>query len=433
MPWLLNVGYLLALLVLSPYLLYRAFRTRRYLGSLGTRFFGRVPAGIPTGAVWFHGVSVGEVHLLRQVIGAFRQRFPQLPVVVSSTTDTGLSEARKAFADLPVIVFPLDFSWAVSHALARLRPALVVLAEGELWPNFLLACRRATVPVAIINARMSPRSFGRYRTLGWIGRRLLNLPDRWIVQHETFELNLTTLGVPHERVCVSGSVKFDGAVGARDNPRTAALRELFGLQEGELVLVVGSTQAPEEEIALRVWQSLSAADRPIRLILVPRQKERFDEVARMLERAGVPCTRRTQMTPGSQDAVANVILVDTIGELRAVWGLADLAFVGGSLDGQRGGQNMLEPAGYGTAVVFGPHVWNFAAIAGNLLDVRGAVQVRDEVELLATVTRLLADPAERERLGRAGRRFVEMQQGATQRTIEVLAGLLAEQANKKAA
>lgn len=430
MPWLLNVGYLLALLLLSPYLLYRAGRTGRYLGSLGVRFFGRVPAGVPTGAVWFHGVSVGEVHLLRQVIAAFRARFPGVPVVVSATTDTGLDEARKAFADLSVLIFPLDFSWAVTRVLAQLRPRLVVLAEGELWPNFLMACRREGVPVAVINARMSPRSFARYRALGRVARWLLNLPELWLVQHDTFAVSLTTLGVPPERVHVTGSVKFDGASDNRANARTIALRELFQIAPDEFVWVVGSTQAPEEEIALRVWRRLTTQGQAVRLILVPRQKERFDEVARLLEREGVAFTRRSLLPPGAP--VANVILVDTFGELSAVWGLADLAFVGGSLDGQRGGQNMLEPAGYGAAVVFGPHVWNFAAIARSLREAGGALQVQDEAALTTTVERLVADAGARAQLGQAARRYVAEQQGATRRTVAVLAGLLAEPVSEAA-
>jgi len=421
MPWLLNALYLVALVVLSPYLLYRAVRTGRYLGSLGTRLAGSVPDGVPVGAVWFHGVSVGEIHLLRTVVAEFRRRNPGTPVVVSATTDTGLAEARKAFADLPVIVFPLDFSWAVRRALAKLRPAMVVLAECELWPNFLLACRRAGVPVAVINARMSPRSFGRYRALGGLARWLLRLPGLWVVQNEAFAVSLTTLGLPPERVHVGGAVKFDGAGGDRANARTAALAERFDIAPDELIWVVGSTQAPEEEVAVRIWKGLVAEGRDVRLILVPRQADRFDEVARLLEREGVPFVRRTDPTAGA----APVVLIDTIGELNAVWGLADVAFVGGSLDGRRGGQNMIEPAAYGAAVVFGPHVWNFAAIARSLLDAGGAVQVGDADALQAAVVRLLDDPAGRASLGLAARQFVRGQQGATERTLAVLERSLA--------
>ncbi len=429
MPWLLNVLYLLGVILLSPYFLYRAIRTGRYFGSLRTRILGSIPPDVPRGAVWFHGVSVGEIHLLRQVVAAFRQRFPTMPVVVSATTDSGLAEARKAFADLPVIIFPLDFSWAVHRLLTALQPSLIVLAECELWPNFLLACRRVGVPVAIINARMSPRSFARYRLLGSLARWLLTLPDLWIVQNETFALSLGTLGVPAEQVHVGGAVKFDGAVCDRDNPRTLALRERFQIRPGEFVWVVGSTQAPEEAIALRIWQTLRAEGRAIRLILVPRHPERGDEIARLLGQADVPFGRWTQGT----DAAAPVILIDTIGQLSAIWGLADLAFVGGSLDGKRGGQNMIEPAAYGAAVLFGPHVWNFAAIARNLLDARGAVQITSEEELLAEVVRLLDAPAERTALGRAGRQFVREQQGATARTLDILAEVLMEPTTSEAA
>lgn len=426
MAWLLNVLYLLGLVLLSPYLLYRAIRTGRYLGSLWTRITGGVPQGIPHGAVWFHGVSVGEIHLLRQVVSAFRARFPGKPVVVSSTTDTGLAEARKAFPDLPVLIFPLDFSWAVHRVLATLQPSLVVLAECELWPNFLLACRGRGIPTAIINARMSPRSFARYRALGGPARWLLNLPEMWIVQHETFALGLNTLGVPPERVQVGGAIKFDGALGDRNNPRTQAMGQLLAIEPGEAVWVVGSTQAPEEEAALEIWLSLRAEGREPRLILVPRQTDRFEVVARLLDREGVTYSRRTQLKAG--DPVASVILVDTIGELNAVWGLADIAFVGGSLDGRRGGQNMLEPAGYGAAVIFGPHVWNFATIARSLVDAAGAVQVQDVAALRSVVLRLLANPIERKALALAARQFIQLHQGAVQRHLNILAPLCATDA-----
>jgi 3-deoxy-D-manno-octulosonic-acid transferase len=420
MPYLLDAVYLL---VLAPWLLYRVLTTRKSRRGLGSKLTGH--AALLTGSsrpvAWFHGVSVGEIHLLRPVLAGFRGRHPGWECVVSTTTDTGFAEAEQRFPDLHVFWWPFDFSWAVRRALRRVRPAVVVLAEGELWPNFLLAVKAHGIPVAVINGRMSPRSCRRYRYAGGLIRRLLTGIDLIAAQTEEYAAGYRALGAAPQRVHVSGSVKYDGAQADRGNPRTADLRRLLEVVPDDLVWIAGSTQAPEEEIALAVFRRLQPEHPSLRLFLVPRQKERFDEVAALLRRSGVPFVRRSELPSGSRHPV---VLVDTIGELGALWGLADVAFVGGSLDGRRGGQNMIEPAAYGAAVVFGPHVWNFRDTAERLLQAGGAVQVQDGAELETVVRRLLHDPAERARRGSAARQFVQQQQGATARTLDLLDGLL---------
>jgi 3-deoxy-D-manno-octulosonic-acid transferase len=423
MPYLLNLVYLLALLLLSPYLLYRRLTSGKKVRGLWAKLSGRVVlrAG-DAPCAWFHGVSVGEVHLLRQVIAAFRKRHPDWQCVVSTTTDTGFEEARKRFPDLEVFFWPLDFTWAVRRALRRVRPNLVVLAEGELWPNFLWAAKRQGMPIAVINARMSPRSFRRYQLLGLLSRRVLSRLDLCLVQTEEYAANFRALGAAVGKVHVTGSVKYDGACTERDNPRTQELRRLLNVGGEELVWIAGSTQAPEEQIALDIYRRARDRHPNLRLILVPRQKDRFDEVAGLLKCSGLSFVRRSELTRPVADRGA-VVLVDTIGELGALWGLADVAFVGGSLDGQRGGQNMIEPAAYGAAVVFGPHTWNFRQDVTRLLEERAAVQVADAAELESAVGRLLADAEERARLGAAGRRLVLRQLGATERTVALLGSL----------
>jgi 3-deoxy-D-manno-octulosonic-acid transferase len=433
MPWLLDALYLLAMLLLSPWLAWRAVRTGRYRRGIGPKLLG-LRAPLPPGAVWFHGVSVGEVHLLRQVIAAFRRRCPGRACVVSASTDTGLDEARRCFPDLAVFPFPFDFSWAVGTSLDAVSPALVVLAEGEIWPNFLLACRRRGVPVAVVNGRMSPHSRRRYARLAVLARPFLGAIDLFAMQTEDYAEAVRRLGVPPGRVHVTGSVKYDGVSGERGNPRTAALRRLLEVREDDLVWIAGSTQAPEEEVVLGVYRRLREEYPRLRLFLVPRAKDRFDEVARLLERSGLPFVRRSRLLlfpiPHSPFPIC---LVDTIGELGALWGLADLAFVGGSLDGRRGGQNMIEPAAYGSAVVFGPHVWNFAEPAARLLEVGGACQVADAAGLEAVVRDLLRDGERRRRMGAAARAFVLGQQGATGRTVALLEDLLRRDAAGRAA
>jgi 3-deoxy-D-manno-octulosonic-acid transferase len=376
--------------------------------------------------VWFHGVSVGEIHLLRQVVARYRQRHPDHQCVISTTTDTGYTEACKHFAGLPVFYWPLDFSWAVRRALREVKPHLVVLAEGELWPNFLLAAKQQGVPVAVINGRMSPRSERNYRRLGPLARMVVRCPSVIAAQTEEYAAAYRALGA--ENVIVTGNVKYDGVEVDRDNLKTSELRRALAIADDDLVWIAGSTQAPEEEITLDIYRRLKPDHPNLRLIIVPRQKDHFDEVASLLRRSGLPFLRRSELRGASHSIAPSprhpVILVDTIGELSALWGLADIAFVGGSIDGKRGGQNMIEPAAYGAAVVFGPHVWNFKDTAARLVEAGAGVQISDAAELEAAVARLLGDGDERNRLGSAARQFVRRQQGATERTLAVLDQLL---------
>ncbi len=423
MSLLLDAVYLVLITLLSPWLAIKALTTGKYRRGMWQRLTGMAAhtSEHGSGTVLFHGVSVGEIHLLRTLVAAFRQRFPNHRCVISSTTDTGFDEACRIFPELEVIRFPLDFSWSVKRVLRRIKPSLIVLAECELWPNFLLAARREGVPVTVINARISPRSFRRYRRIRFAARWMFGMVARFAVQTQAYSDNLQLLGVPAERLAVTGSVKYDGATGDRSNPRTAALRGLLGISPGELVWVAGSTQAPEEEIALAVFRRLQTEFPTLRLILVPRQKDRFDDVAQTLKRSGATFARRSELTTAT---TAPIVLVDTIGELNAVWGLANVAFVGGSLDGKRGGQNMIEPAAYGAAVVFGPHVWNFRDAAARLIEARAAIQISDAAELEAVVRQLFDDPDTRRDLGDNARRLVRDQQGATIRTVELLAQML---------
>jgi 3-deoxy-D-manno-octulosonic-acid transferase len=264
--------------------------------------------------------------------------------------------------------------------------------------------------------------------LALFARPLLRSLNLIAAQTEDYALAYRALGVDSHQVHATGSVKFDGVNGNRENVRTVELRRLFGIQATDLVWVAGSTQSPEEEIVLRIYDRLGAIFPSLRLFVVPRQRDRFEEVARLVEGSGLSWQRRSALSPASDHPVRvpDVTLVDTIGELGAIWGLADVAYVGGSLDGKRGGQNMIEPAAYGAAVVFGPHVWNFRDTARRLLEAGAARQVADEAELESAVRELLANPTARTRSGAAARAFVIGQQGATERTVTLLGSLLAD-------
>jgi 3-deoxy-D-manno-octulosonic-acid transferase len=277
--------------------------------------------------------------------------------------------------------------------------------------------------VAVVNGRMSPRSFRGYRRMRAFMARLLGKISLLAVQNEDYASRLRDLGAPAERIVVTGSVKYDGVHGDRANPRTQELARLFGIGPGERVWVAGSTQAPEEAVVLEIYRRLRADFPDLRLILVPRHRERFEEVAGLLAASGLPFVRRSALPDerrGSSPPSGGVILGDTMGELSAVWGLADVAFVGGSL-GDRGGQNMIEPAAYGAAVTFGPNTWNFRETVERLLEQEAAVQVADAAALERETRRFLADVVARMELGRRARAFVLSQQGAVEHTLDALA------------
>ncbi len=418
MPIIFNAIYALLLLIALPYLTWRSYRTGRYRNHLRVKLLGFRSSLVPDSPVWFHGVSLGEVQLLRTIIAAFRRRYPDIPVVVTSTTDNGIAEALRAFPDLPVIAWPFDFSWAVNATLESVRPRLVVLAESELWPNFLYAAQRHRIPVIVVNGRLSPRSIRRIQKVRSFAKFLLyGRIDCFGMQTEDYATNLRKVGISDDRIVVTGNVKYDGATKNPDNPATLKLREQLGLHAGETILIAGSTHDPEEEIALRIYRTLKREFPELRLILVPRSSDRFDAVAKLVDENQLPLMRRGAASLPQSNAI---ILIDTLGELSAVWGLADIAFVGGSFDGQRGGQSMIEPAGYGVPTVFGPHIWNFRDTVARLTECGGGAKVATPEALENQIREWLKDENMRTKAGQAARAMIESQQGATVKTIELI-------------
>ena len=416
MPWILNLVYVALLLAVSPVLLYRRWVHGKYRDGWSEKLWGRLPERDGSRpCLWLHAVSVGEVLQLRPLMNLLTSQRPGWDFVITTTTRTGLDVAKKEFAQHTVCYCPLDFSWAVRRAIARVKPSAIVLVELELWPNLVLTANRLGVPLALINGRVSEKSFRGYRRIRPLISRLLSGFELLAVQNEEYADRLRTLGAPNERLHLTGSIKFDGVKSDRANAKTSELRQFFGLRSDERIFIAGSTQAPEESFALDTWQTLRSEFPNLRLILVPRHKERFDEVAALVISRGLTLQRRSNEVSTSGD----VLLLDTLGELGACWGLAEVAFVGGSLT-QRGGQNMLEPAAFGAAVLFGPNTWNFRDIVEQLLSRDSARVVRSADELTSTVRMLLRDSAEAIQLGSRARDFVATQQGAAARTVDLL-------------
>jgi len=428
MAYVLNVVYLAALALAAPWLLYQRLRHGKYREGWDAKFWGRLPrrAG-DNPCLWLHAVSVGEVNLLAPLLERWERLHPEWHVVISTTTQAGYALAKKKYAPRAIIYCPLDFSWAVRRAMRRIRPTLLVLTELELWPNLIDAAKRHGAKVAVVNGRLSEKSYRGYRRIRWLVRDVLAKIDLLAVQNREYAERFVALGPKTKTVHVTGSIKFDGARTCRDCDQTQRLACLAGITDRDIVLLAGSTQDPEESLALSVFERLSAEFPRLRLILVPRHPERFDEVAAMLDRCGVLWERRSKLDSPAQ-VNARVLLVDAVGELGYWWGAAQIAFVGGSLT-NRGGQNMIEPAGYGAAVAFGPNTWNFRDVVTLFLERDAAVVVRDGAELGAFVRRCLTEPAFADELGRRAQELVLQQQGAADRTIELLEQLVIDRSD----
>lgn len=424
MPWLRNLVYLLLLVLLLPKLIYSAVRHGKYRQGFAEKFLGFVPRtqiDASKRCIWFHAVSVGEVNLLQTLIQEIEQRDPQCQCVISTTTRTGYELARKKYAPRTVFYCPLDFSWAVKTALRRIQPHLLVLVELELWPNLIHFAAKQT-KVVVVNGRLSANSTRGYRRLGFVIKPTVRQLDHIAVQNDEYYQRFLSIGAATAQLTVTGSIKFDGAQSDRQNERTVELKRLAGISDTDFVIIAGSTQVEEEKISLLALQQLLPKFPQLKLVIVPRHPERFDDVARAIEQTGLLAGRRSTITK-PVDPSTKVILVDAVGELGAWWGLADIGFVGGSM-GKRGGQNMIEPAAYGVAVCFGPNTTNFRDIVEMLLANNAAQVVHDQTEFEQFVLAGINDPIKANKMGQRAKQFVHEQQGATTRSVDILFSLL---------
>jgi 3-deoxy-D-manno-octulosonic-acid transferase len=413
----------LGLLISLPYWLYRVWRSKKYRGGLSERI-GNVPSRLaidtqPT--IWIHAVSVGEVLAVSRLIAEMRQRFPGYRVLLSTTTDTGQKLAREKFGSEYVFYFPLDFAFAIRPYLQRLKPRLIVLAETEFWPNFLRLSRSGGTRIAVVNGRISDRSWRGYRRWRFFLKPVLTNVDLFLTQTDEDRNRLIDIGAVAERIRVSGNLKYDVAP-PTPPPIVASLRAAFHKTQTGPIIVAGSTMEGEEPLLLRAFEIIRASHPRAVLILAPRRPERFDAVGELVKSLGLSCWRRSLWS--GEDLGGSVLLLDSIGELAAVYALATVAFVGGSLV-EHGGHNILEPAQYGAPVLVGPHYENFREMV-NLFRWKEAVRVVGPAELPLTMVDLLANEAERTELGRRALETVRSQTGATQCTLEALAGLLAQ-------
>ncbi|HEY5566224.1 MAG TPA: glycosyltransferase N-terminal domain-containing protein [Gammaproteobacteria bacterium] len=425
MSLLLDLFYVLVLSLASPWILYRLASGRTW--KLVPQRLGIGLDGEPRGCLWLHGSSVGEVSLLRPLVAMLERDLPQLELVISSYTQTGLAAARASYPQHRVVVFPLDFSFVVRRFLRKLEPRLVVIVESELWPNFLAVTRRHGIPTAVINGKMSQKSFGIHRRTRLIARGLSSL-SVLAVQTDEHARRFGDLGVAKEAIRVTGNMKYDLAAPRGEAGVRTELRAALSFRPDEIVVIGGSLHPGEDLALLEAFVALLNDRGRCALILVPRYPADVELVARHVRDAGHELVLKSAVdrgaaAPGSR----GVLVVDTVGELNRLYAAADVAFVGGSLfyrGANKGGHNLMEPAILGLPVLFGPYNFSFKETVADLLAVGGGVLARNGAELGQALSALVADDAARRRMGERARSVVVRGQGATARNYALIRDLL---------
>lgn len=430
--WLLNLIYVALLLLVAPWIIWRRVSQGRYRQGWGQKLWGALPVISKADdslctrplTIWFHAVSVGELQVIRPLVERAAGEYPESQLLITTSTDSGFELAKKLYATHLVCFAPLDFSWAIHRALDRINPDLIVLAELELWPNWISIATQRDIPMVVVNGRLSQKSLTGYLRIAPIARRVVG-KIAWIgAQSETIRHRFLELGVDPAKIDVVGNIKFDGANHDRSHPEVRARAEQLGLEDiAATIWLCGSTQAPEEKICLDTFCELADRFPELKLILVPRHAERFEEVAKMVQATGLSWARRSTLSSVGLDPNWRIFLADSVGELRWWWGLADLGFVGGSF-GSRGGQNMIEPCAYGVATCYGPNTRNFTDIVQILHEANAATQLDGPDSLKPWVVRMLEDQPARELVARRARAITQEHRGATERTWEQIKKLI---------
>jgi len=429
--WLLDIVYVVLMVVLSPLVLYRMVFQGRYRCGWKERF-GFVPRRYSDqSCIWIHGVSMGEINAIGTLISELKKVLPQYEIVISSTTDTGMARAKKLYGqDHRVFFFPWDFSCVIKSVFTRVHPQLCIMMELEVWHNFVTIAARRRIPVVVANGRISSgKGFPRYRRIAPLVRALFGRLALVLAQDEEYAQRFRFLGAPTERVQVVGSLKYDTAEVSDKVTGADVLAEQLRLAGGQLVWVAGSTGPGEEEMVLDGYEQLRQvpALEGLRLVVVPRKPERFDQVARLIESRRYRLVRYSRVKTGEYEISdaddGAVILGDTMGDLRKFYSLASVVFVGRSLV-PMGGSDMMEAAGLARAVVVGPFTENFSETM-KLLLVSKAIEVADDGEQLTEITRrLLEDKEATAAMGQRARQVIIDNKGATRRSVEAIVELL---------
>jgi 3-deoxy-D-manno-octulosonic-acid transferase len=411
----LDFIYLLAGVAYSPKIVYRAVRHKRYRTGWAQRL-GKISRTNPRKkCIWLHAVSVGEVNAAKTIIAELAERFSDHEIVISTTTDTGFARASNLFGgSYQVFYFPFDFTWVIRRAFTNIQPAMCLLLELEVWPNFIDIAHRQGVPVIVVNGRISEKSFSGYRKIKPFAKKIFSKINLILAQTEEYAQRFRQIGALSDKVIVTGSLKYDTA-------------EILNLGN-EHLWVAGGTGNDEEKMVLDVYQDLKKQDRfeDLHLVIVPRKPERFDEVAQLIEDRNLPLIRFSRIKDGTVNVSIDkqaVILGDTMGDLRKFYSLATIIFVGRSLV-PMGGSDMMEAAALGKCTMFGPYAFNFKQTVDVLLASDGAIMVKDEKDLLMKLQRCLLEPEYARKIARSGQEVIRKNQGATSKSIEQIAKFL---------
>ena len=425
MGYILDLCYLLALAAISPKIIYRVVRHKRYRSGWSERL-GKISRLRPDDkCIWIHAVSVGEVNSARTLIRGLKEKFPSYEIVITSTTDTGHAQAKKLYgSEYKVFYFPFDISLVIQRAFDRLNPSICLLMELELWPNLAATAKKRNIPVVVVNGRISDRSFPRYRKIRPLIRKTFASVALFLAQTDEYARRFIALGGSEEKTRVTGTLKYDTAQITDKIAGSEELKALLSIGEGRL-WVAGGTGPGEEKIILDVYSRLREEFDDLRLVIVPRKPERFEDVAQLIIRSGFEIIRYSQVSQSK--AVNNkssaVILGDTMGDLRKFYSLATIVFIGRSLV-PMGGSDMMESTAMGKCTIFGPHTFNFKQTVAELLDNNGAVEVRDGDELFTVMEKCLTDTDFANRIAAGGRNVIKNNQGATAKSINAIVELL---------
>ncbi|MFZ0641130.1 MAG: 3-deoxy-D-manno-octulosonic acid transferase [Candidatus Acidiferrales bacterium] len=425
----------IAMALLAPYFALQGLRRGKYLGNLGERM-GYLPDALardvpPRASIWVHAVSVGEVLASKPIVDGLKKRFPERPIFLSTTTATGQQLARERISGADgVFYFPFDWRAPIRRAFGKIQPALVVILETEIWPNFMREAERTGVPVVFVNSRLSERSIGRFRRfrrfIGGFFQRVLQSAELFLAQSAEDASRLKEMGAPEEKVEVTGNLKYD-----LEPPAQSAfgewLAKQIASQERWPVLVAGSVVAGEEEAVLAAYDVVQRQWRRALLVLAPRKPDQFDAASAVAKECGWTVIRRSAIDLNTPlDENCDVLILDSIGELAGLYAVGDAVFVGGSLV-RSGGHNILEPAWFSRVPIFGPSMENFREIAARFSSAGAGVQVASGEKLGKVWAELIRDSARREQMGRKARSLVEANRGASARSLERIARILGVQ------
>jgi 3-deoxy-D-manno-octulosonic-acid transferase len=423
----MNIIYSIAILLYSPKILYRMWAHQRYRGGWDQRMGKINRLRLDKPCIWIHAVSVGEVNAVRTLVDRIRQQMPEYEIVLSSTTDTGKARADALYASqLSVFYFPFDLSWVMRRAFDRLKPSLILLMELEVWPNLASLAAERRIPIVVVNGRLSDKSFPRYQKIRFLIKRMFSRVSLVLAQTDQYASRFIALGCDPEKVVVTSSLKYDtaqtsGPVDGAD--RLAAQLNLTG----EPLWTAGGTGPGEEKMVLDAFARMRQQPglETLRLAVVPRKPERFDETASLIQQSGFEYVRYSQLKADNSKIKSKppVILGDTMGDLKKFYALSTVVFVGRSLV-PMGGSDMMEPAGLGKCTLFGPHTFNFRQTVEVLLAGQGSIEVKDENELYAQTLHCLTDTAYAAQIAEKGQTIIRQNQGATNKTVDAIGRLL---------